>query len=115
MSELTVAQHLATRFADDARALRARADALAKAPSRGTGPDAAACRAMADACDRVRALFEEAPDEAAVRAILPSLAGMLAGARSEQERHVYAGAVARATQALEGDDEDDDDDEEDDA
>ena len=116
MSEPTVAQHLATRFADDARALRSRADAIAKAPPpRGAGPDAAACRAMADACDRVRALFEAAPDEAAVRAALPTLAGLLAGARSDHERHVYAGAVARANDALDGDaDEDDDEDMEDD-
>jgi hypothetical protein len=126
MTDDSLARHLAGRFADDARALRARADALAAAPGghrRSAGPDAAACRAMATACDRVEALFRDAPDEAAVRAALPTLAGMLAGARADHERHVYAGAVARVNQALAGgdgahdDDADDelDDDEEDDA
>jgi hypothetical protein len=125
MTDDSIARHLAGRFADDARALRARADALTAAAQGGRrpmGPDAAACRAMATACDRVEALFGGAADEAAVRAALPTLAGLVAGARSEHERHVYAGAVARVHEALAGDSEGDadddadlDDDEEDDA
>jgi hypothetical protein len=112
-----IADHLADRFAADAQALRTRAAALRGAPSGGArppGPAPQALLAMAEACDRVRALFAEVASDDAVRALLPTLAGLVAGARSEQERHVYAGAVARATQALDGDD-DSGDDEEDDA
>jgi hypothetical protein len=130
-----IAEHLADRFASDARALRARADAL-KAPARpapGAGPRGAGGRSaarppgpsaestlrMADACDRVRALFADVPDDDAARALLPTLAGLVAGARADDERHVYAGAVSRLSDALAGgddgeDDEDDEDDEEDD-
>ncbi len=123
-----IAEHLADRFASDARALRARAEALAAAArgpggpggrARPVGPGADATRRMADACDRVRALFAEAadaeaPDDEAARALLPTLAGLVAGARADDERHVYAGAVARLTEALGGGG-DDDEDEEDDA
>ena len=57
----------------------------------------------------VRALFADADSDDAVRALLPTLGGLVAGARNEDERYVYAGAVARTTQALDGDDEEDDD------
>ena len=114
------AAHLAGRFASDARALRARAEQLASAPAaspRGgarqpAGPDAAGCRAMADACDRVAALFASAEDEAALGALVPLLERVLADERSPDARHVYAGAVARLRQTL-GDEEDDDEDEDD--
>lgn len=117
-----IAEHLAERFASDARALRARADALTaagRAPggARPVGPNAESTRRMADACDQVRALFDGVPDDEAARALLPTLAGLVAGARADDERHVYAGAVSRLSDALSGgdDDEDADDDEEDDA
>jgi hypothetical protein len=111
-----IAAHLADRFAADAAALRARASALRASPTRGPGPSAQACATMADACDRVRQLFTDAESDEAVRALLPMLGGLVAGARSEEERHVYAGAVARTTQALDGDAHDDDEgDEEEDA
>jgi hypothetical protein len=116
-----IAEHLAERFASDARALRARADALAaaaRAPggARPVGPNAESTRRMADACDRVRALFDDVPDDDAARALLPTLAGLVAGARADDERHVYAGAVSRLGDALRGDagDEDDDPDDDDD-
>ncbi len=106
-----IAEHLADRFASDARALRARAEALAAAArgpggpggrARPVGPGADATRRMADACDRVRALFAEVPDDEAARALLPTLAGLVAGARADDERHVYAGAVSRLSDALAG-------------
>ncbi|HEY0780737.1 MAG TPA: hypothetical protein VGD56_22460 [Gemmatirosa sp.] len=107
-----LAAHLADRFAADARGLRARGAALARAP-RGGGPNAANYARMADACDRVQALFEEAADttvdDDALRALLPRVAGMVAGARSPDERNVYAGAVARLTEGLAGGDEGDED------
>ncbi len=108
-----IAAHLADRFAADAAALRARADALRASPKRVPGPSAQACATMADACDRIRRLFVDADSDEAVRALLPTLGGLVAGARSEEERHVYAGAVARTTQALDGDDEDEGEEEED--
>jgi hypothetical protein len=127
-----IAEHLAERFASDARALRARADSLAAAArdgrgARPVGPGAESTRRMADACDRVRALFADVPDDVAARALLPTLAGLVAGARADDERHVYAGAVSRLSDALGAadgsgaddghadDDDADDDDEEDDA
>jgi hypothetical protein len=86
------------------------------AGTRGPGPSAQALLTMAEACDRVRALFADTADDDAVRALVPTLAGLVAGARNEEERHVYAGAVSRASQALDGGGEDDDDeDAEDDA
>ncbi len=116
-----LAAHLADRFAADARGLRARAASLDRG-RRGPGPDAASYARMADACDRVQALFADAadatPDDDALRALMPQVAGLLAGARSPDERNVYAGAVARLTEGLEGGDgadEDSDDDDEDDA
>jgi hypothetical protein len=101
-----VAEHLAERFAADAAALRTRADALRAAPRRAAGPSAQALLAMADACDRVRLLFAESTSDEAVRALMPTLVGLVAGARNEEERYVYAGAVSRASQALDGDEED---------
>ena len=119
-----IAEHLADRFASDARALRARAESLTAAPrapggARAVGPSVESTRRMADACDRVRALFAEVPDDDAARALLPTLTGLVAGARADDERHVYAGAVSRLSDALAGEDEDGDeadadDDEEDD-
>ena len=103
-----VAEHLAERFAADAAALRTRADALRATPRRAPGPSAQACLAMAEACERMRLLFAEATSDDAVRALMPTLTGLVAGARSEEERYVYAGAVSRASQALDGDDEDGD-------
>jgi hypothetical protein len=106
---------LASRFRDDAQALRARASVLAaRAPGqRGGGPDADACRAMADACDRVSVLFERATDAAALEAAVPALERLLATERSADVRHVYAGAAARLRQALApaGDTDEDDEDE----
>jgi hypothetical protein len=103
-----IAEHLAGRFAADADALRARADATRVTPKR-PGPSPQALLTMANACEQVRALFADAESDDAVRALLPTLGGLVAGARNEDERYVYAGAVARTTQALDGDDEDDDD------
>lgn len=108
------AAHLADRFAADARALRARATSMAAAAKQGgargggraAGPDAAACRAMASACDQVHQLFDAAARDAtregadAVRAVLPTLAGLVAGARRDAERNVYAGAVTRAHEVI---------------
>lgn len=120
-----LAEHLADRFASDARALRARADALAaiggagRGGARPVGPSAESTLRMAAACDRVRAMFADAADDEAARALLPALAGLVAGARSDDERYVYAGAVSRLSDALAGDEDDGDDpedaDEEDDA
>lgn len=107
-----IAEHLAGRFAADADALRARADATRVSPKRGPGPGPQALLTMANACEQVRALFAEADSDDAVRALLPTLGGLVAGARNEEERHVYAGAVARTTQALDGGDAEEDDDEE---
>lgn len=103
-----IAEHLADRFAADAVALRRRADVLRTATGPTPGPKAPAILMMAEACDRIRALFGEAESDEAVRALLPTLGGLVAGARNDDERAVYAGAVARTMQALDGDDEDDD-------
>ena len=125
------ASFLAERFAADAQALRRRAEQLdsarpaggARAPkgsAKGArapvaGPDAAACRRMADACDRVHALFAGAADGAALGALIPLLERVHADERSPDARHVYAGALARLRQTLdEGEDEDDSDDDDDD-
>jgi hypothetical protein len=113
MNDDTIQAHLAARFRDDAQALRARATVLdAQGPARrgGGGPDAAACRAMADACDRVRALFEGAADEIALTDVGRELDRLLAAERSPDVKHVYSGALAGLRQALDGDDDDADDD-----
>lgn len=111
-----LALHLAERFAADARRLRARAAALTAA-RRGTGPDATSCTRMAEACDRVERLFAEAadeiPDDDALRDLMPQIEDLVAGARSPDERNVYAGAVVRLTEGLNG--ENDDANDEDDA
>ena len=104
---------LASRFRDDAQALRARASVLAaRGGTQGHGPSAEACRQMADACDRVSALLGAAADETALRAVVPELERLLAAERSPDVRHVYGGAVTRVSQALGGADDDDDDDDE---
>ena len=118
--------HLAERFSADAEALRRRAEQL-DAPRPGAargatarpqpgGPTAAACRQMADACDRVSALLVGARDAATLGALIPLLEQTLADERSPDARHVYAGALTRLRQAVgdELDDDDEDDEDEDD-
>lgn len=115
-----IAEHLTDRFASDARALRARADALAavgragRGGTRPVGPTAESTLRMAAACDQVQAMFADVADDEAARALLPTLSGLVAGARSDDERYVYAGAVSRLSDALDGDDEGDDDEDTDD-
>ena len=115
----TLSARLAARFEEDARALRIRAEMLAQQPKRGGGPDAAACDAMAGACDRVRAVFAGAADDVALAEAGPQLERMLEVERSPDARHVYAGAIARLRQSLDEaagtvvDDDDDDEDEDD--
>lgn len=111
------AARLAERFADDARALRVRAEMLRRQPKSGGGPDAAACEAMATACDRVHALFAAASDDAALADVGRQLAGLRDAERSRDAQHVYAGAAERLRQSLDathGHDENDDEDDEDD-
>ena len=107
------AAHLAARFASDAQALRRRADQLDAARRAGgrpqPGPDAEGCRRMADACERIGALFASAHDAAALDALEPIIEQLVADARTPDVRHVHEGALARLRQAL-GDDEDDDED-----
>jgi hypothetical protein len=110
----TLSARLAARFEEDARALRIRAEMLAKQQKRGGGPDAAACEAMAGACDRVRALFAGAADDVALAEAGPQLERMLEVERSADARHVYAGAIARLRQSLDDTVQDEDDDEDDD-
>ena len=107
---------LASRFRDDAQALRARASVLAaRGGTQAHGPSADACRQMADACDRVSALLGAAADATALRAAVPELERLLAAERSPDVRNVYGGAVTRVRQALGAADDDDlDDDDEDD-
>jgi hypothetical protein len=107
-------QYLAECFTTDARALRERATKLGA--SRGPGPSAAQCRAMADACDRVSTLFATAggDDAQAVQSLLPTLDQMEAGERDAQVKHVYAGAIRRVEALLAHDDDDDDVDDDDD-
>jgi hypothetical protein len=110
----SLAARLAARFRDDAQALRARAASLdARGPAQRGGPDAAASRQMADACDRVGALFADVADDAALPSVGPALERLAAAERSPDARNVYAGAVTRLRQVL-GDDDDDDDEEDDD-
>ena len=117
-----LAERLAAHFRDDAQALRARAIVLdtQRGGPRGHGPSAAACRQMADACDRVSALLGAAVDTAALRAAIPELERLRAGERASDARHVYDGAVTRVRQALDQngaapheDDEDEDADDDD--
>ena len=112
----TLGSALAARFREDAQALRARANALeARGGARGHGPDAATCRKMADACDRVSALFESAGSIPAPLA--QELERLVAAERSPDVRHVYEGAAQRLRAALGAHDVDDmdEEDEEDDA
>jgi hypothetical protein len=108
--------YLAECFAADARLLRDRCTTLGNSRQPSPGPNVAACRAMADACDRVSALFATAAgqDDRAVQALLPTLDQMEAGERDPQARHVYAGAIRRVESLLKrGDDDEHDDDDED--
>ncbi len=99
-------RYLAGRFADDARALRERASALEGGSKTGTerrrsaapaGPDAALCRRMAEACDRISALFTGArsDDPEAIRALIPALERYKNEEREPSVQHVYAGAIIR--------------------
>ena len=112
------AAHLAARFASDAQALRRRAEQLDAARRSGgrpqPGPDAAGCRRMADACDRVATLFASATDDDTLGALEPILEQLVADARTPDVRHVHEGALARLREALGEDDEDEDDDVDDD-
>jgi len=109
-----LSEYLAECFTTDARALRERATKLGSA--RGPGPTAVQCRAMADACDRVSALFTSATgdDEHEIETLLPTLRELEAAERDDQVRHVYAGAIRRVEALLSEDDDDADDDEDDD-
>ena len=117
-----LAERLSARFRDDAQALLSRASVLEARGGQGprpNGPSAAACRQMADACERVSALLAAAADTAALRAALPELERLRAAERSSDARNVYDGAVTRLRQTLDqdgaaSDDDDDDDDDEDD-
>jgi len=73
---------------------------------RGTGVDPATVR--------IEVPMPDMPDDDAARALLPTLAGLVAGARADDERHVYAGAVSRLSDALAGGDDGEDDEDEDD-
>ena len=112
----SLAATLADRFRVDAHALRARATVLDTQGklARNAGPDAAACRHMADACDRVASLFDGATSPDALARLGPSLERLQADERASDARHVYAGAITRLRQALGGEDDADDDDEDDD-
>jgi hypothetical protein len=111
----SLAMTLAARFRDDAQALRARATVLdSRSAQRGGGPDAAACRRMAEACDRVSALFAGAQHEDALADVGRSLDRLLSAERSGDARHVYEGAITRLRQAMDGGSARDDDDDEDD-
>jgi hypothetical protein len=114
-----LAERLSARFRDDAQALLARASVLEARGAQGPrehGPSAAACRQMADACERVSALLGAAVDTGALRAAIPELERLRAAERSTDARNVYDGAVTRLRQTLDqdgaasADDEDDDDD-----
>jgi hypothetical protein len=119
-----LAERLSARFRADAEALLARASVLEARGSqgpRGHGPSAAACREMADACERVSTLLAAAADTAALRAAIPELERLRSADRSADARNVYEGAVTRLRQALDqngaaahDDDEDDEYDEDDD-
>lgn len=92
--------YLLHRFATDATTLRARADHLgAKTPEHG--PDAAASRRMADACDdvlqRLNALATLSDDAllSALAALGPALESRASGASDAYVRSVYGGAAAR--------------------
>ena len=115
--DASLSAHLASRFRDDAQALLARATVLdAQGPARrGGGPNAATCRAMADACDRVSALFAGAADEVALTDVGREIERLLGAEPSPDVKHVYNGALARLRQALDedGDDEVVDDEDED--
>jgi hypothetical protein len=109
MAQMTP-NEMAAQFADDARALRSRADALAGKPGRAVGPGAQASRAMADACDVVAALCAVAgSDAASVTELHRMLDQRLAAEREPQARHVYAGALERLQAAARADGGDDDD------
>jgi hypothetical protein len=113
----SLSAHLASRFRDDAQALRARATVLdAQGPARrgGGGPNAAACRAMADACDRVSALFAGAQDEIALTDVGREIERLLGAERDADVKHVLGGALTRLRQALDADDGDDEEDDDED-
>ncbi len=93
-----LAKELAERFAEDAETLRARA----AAPATGVGPDPATSERMADACDRVSALFAsaQAADDSALAALAPVLERYERDERELNSRAVYRGARMRLRDAL---------------
>lgn len=105
-----LAETLAAHFRSDAEALRARASVLqSRGPAaRGGGPDAASCRRMADACDRVVQVFVAVDSIDALANAGRALDRLHADEPSGDARHVYAGAIARLRQAMDGNGADDD-------
>jgi hypothetical protein len=94
--------YLRTRFTDDAATLRARAAQLATGPAPRHGPDAAASRAMADACDAVVALLDALRDVTDIEAQLtalddlgPRLQALTERAPDPHVRSVFVGAATR--------------------
>lgn len=87
------ARSLADQFAQDAEVLRARA----AAPPAPSGPDPATADRMADACDRVSALFASAgaARDEALGALVPVLQRYEREERDSSVRAVYRGAMMR--------------------
>jgi hypothetical protein len=98
--------YLLDRFATDATTLRARADMLAGQPAPPHGPDAAASRAMADACEEVITLLHGVESDSedtlleSLEALGPELHALAERAKSDFVRSVYAGAATRITEIV---------------
>jgi hypothetical protein len=101
-SRADLPDYLAERFSIDARALRQRAEQLAGLKRPPPGPGADACRRMADACDRVSALFAAAPDEPALLAVVPELDRLAEAEGDPWITTVYRGAVKRLHEHMDG-------------
>jgi hypothetical protein len=91
--------YLLDRFVTDAATLRARAEQLAATPPRH-GPDAAASRRMATACDDIAARLRALPEELAAQldgldALGPALRALADRAPDAFVRSVYGGAATR--------------------
>ncbi len=97
--------YLLHRFATDAATLRARAEQLSAKPP-AHGPDAAASRRMADACDLVLAQLNSAAARAgddllgALEQLGPQLEAQAARAPDAYVRSVYGGAAARVQEVV---------------
>ncbi len=93
-----LAKELAERFAEDAETLRARA----AGPAPDVGPDAATSERMADACDRVSALFAsaQAAEESALASLVPVLERYERDERDLNTCAVYRGARLRLRDVL---------------